>query len=223
MRAMNPRSAEYIEAASHLPAEAILLYGGVTWEEYEAVLQDLESRPGLRVSYDEGRLEIVSPSDRHEYLKEVITLLARAFAEAAEIPLEDYGSTTWKRQKIRKGAEPDACFYVANADRVIGKPKIDLERDPAPDVVVEVEITRGALNKFSIYAALGVPEIWRYDGKSLHIYELASDGRYTPAASSCSLPGLMNSILTEFIEFGKSHGQTEMLKAFRRVLQARKP
>src|SRR5438876_5554095 len=99
--------------------------------------------------------------------------MLRLLSDIKGIELESCGSTTWKRSRLRKGSEPDTCFYVANAPKIIGKRKIDLESDPPPDIVVEIDTTNESLSKFPIYAALGVPEIWRYDGKRAYIYKLA--------------------------------------------------
>lgn len=100
----------------------------------------------------------------------------QVLSEELGIPLETRGSATWKRRSIRKGTEPDTCFYVANAASVIGKRSIVLDTDPPPDVAVEIDVTNESLSRFPIYAALGVPEIWRYDGRSACFYELAGDG-----------------------------------------------
>src|SRR5439155_11054154 len=105
------------------------------------------------------------PLPEHEEYKESLYTLVRAFAEERGITLETRGSATWKRRKFQKGAEPDTCFYIGNAERIIGRRKIDLESDPPPDVAVEIDTTNESLSKFPIYAALGVPEIWRYNGK----------------------------------------------------------
>lgn len=127
---MSARNAEYLEAIDHLPPGAILLVSDVTWEEYEGLLEDLSGRPGVRVAYDEGRLEIMRPSAEHEEYKDFILRLVGILCEELDMELEPRGSTTWKRRKVRKGAEPDTCFYVASAQKIIGKRKIDLESDP---------------------------------------------------------------------------------------------
>jgi len=218
---MSTRSAAYLEAIEHLPEGAILVLTGVSWQEYEELLDDLTVRPGLRVSYDGGRLEIMSPLSEHEQYKELISGLARAFAESMNLPLESYGSTTWKQQQLQKGIEPDACFYIANADRVVGKRQIDLNSDPPPDVVVEVDVTNESRTKFSIYAALGVPELWRYEGKHVQMYRLEGDS-YVETESGRFLTGLSGALLTEFLEIGKTKGQTATLRLFRERLRAAK-
>src|SRR5207253_251827 len=115
--------------------------------------------------YDEGRLEIMSPVPEHEEYKDSLYRMVLVFAEINAIEIETRGSATWKREKLRKGSEPDTCFYVANAARIIGRRTIDLEVDPPPDIAVEIDTTNESLSKFSIYSALRVPEIWRYDGQ----------------------------------------------------------
>jgi len=212
------RSLEYLDAINHLPAGAMLVVPGVEWEEYEEVLNDLGHRPGLRISYDTGKLEIVSPLPEHGICEALLSCLARAFAEAMNLPLEDLASTTWKRSKLQKGVEPDGCFYVANASRIIGKRTIDLNVDPPPDIVLEIDITSDSLAKFPIYAALGVPEIWHCDGDRVEIYFLKS-GTYEKTQSSAFLLGLTGSTLTEFLGIGKAQGQTATLDLFRRRIR----
>ena len=217
---MSTQSAVYVEAIDHLPSGAILMVPNVSWEQYEDLLADLGDRPGVRVSYDEGRLEIMSPLPEHEEYKESVLCLARALSEELGIPLETRGSATWKRRKIQKGVEPDTCFYVVNAKRIIGKRTIDLEIDPPPDIVVEIDTTNESLSKFSIYAALGVPEIWRYDGSRAQMYELNGDA-YVSTDGSRFFPGLSCSMLLECLDLSKTQGQTEALKLFRQRIRAR--
>src|SRR5262249_50980916 len=154
------------------------------WEEYEALLEDLTDRPGLRLSYNEGRLEVMSPLSDHEDYKEFVSHLARVLSEELNIPLEPRGSTTWKRRKLRKGAEPDTCFYVTNASRIIGKRILDLETDPPPDIVVEIDTTNESISKFSIYAAFGVPEIWHYNGEHVQMYAWTPELQYVTVPAS---------------------------------------
>ncbi len=219
---MSTRSAEYLDAIEHLPGDAVLIFSNVSWEDYENILEDLQDRPGLRIAYDEGTLEIMTVSSEHEDYADFILRLAGALSEELDIKLETRGSTTWKRKKLRKGLEPDNCFYIANAQRIIGRRKIDLETDPPPDVAVEVEITRESLSKFPIYAALGIPEIWRYDGNQVEMYERTADLRYVEIAESRFFPALTASILAQFLELSKTVGQSDALKAFRQQIRSRK-
>ena len=113
-----------------------------------------------------------------------------------------------------KGAEPDCSFYVQNARAIIGKPQIDLSVDPPPDVVVEIDITSESLGKFPIYAAFGVPEIWRYDGAPAQIYHLVNQS-YVEADASMAFACVTAKALTDFTEQSKTEGQSAALASFR--------
>jgi len=215
---MTPRTAEYIQAIERLPEGSTLIVSGVSWEDYEDLLDDLDERRAVSVSYDEGTLEIMSPLSEHELYKEVISCLIRAFAEEKNLPLENLGSTTWKRRQLRKGTEADTCFYVTTAPRIVGKLHIDLSVDPPPDIVVEIDTTNRSQRKFTIYAALRVPEIWRYDGKLVHMYRF-ENGSYVTIETSTFLIGLSASLLTEFLEISKTQGQTHTLRLFRQRIK----
>ena len=125
-----PRMAYLDGALEHLPDGATLVVHQCEWEEYERLLEDLRDRPHLRVSYDSGTLEIMSPLPEHEYYARFIDELVRALADALDVAVQSYGGATWKRPRLAKGVEPDGCFYVASAPRVIGKVDIDLDVDP---------------------------------------------------------------------------------------------
>jgi Uma2 family endonuclease len=216
---MNAQTASYVDAIDHLPPGATLLIPHVSWDEYEQLLQDLGQRPDLRVTYDDGRLEVMTLSDQHEEFADDILGLARLFSQELGITLETRGSATRRRQRVRKGTEPDQSFWVANAHRIIGKRRIDLDTDPPPDVVVEVDITKDSRGKFSIYAALGVPEIWRCDGTRVQMYELRATA-YGEVEASRFFPGLTCAFLLEFLELSNARGQTAALAAFRERIRA---
>lgn len=204
----------YLDAIEHLPEGAMLRLRDVSWDEYEELLAQMGNKAGYRVSYDEGRLEIMSPRSDHEKPKDFILRLAQVFSEETDTMLETLGSTTYRVRKKLKGAEPDTSFYVQNAARMIGWQTLDLEVDPPPDVVVEIDTTNESLSKFSIYAALGVPEIWLYDGNKMLFYQLANQ-HYTEIPSSLAFPLLAAEVLTEFLERSRTEGQTAALRAFR--------
>ena len=219
---MSTRSADYREAIDHLPAGAILVLQDVPWEAYEQLLEDLSDRPAVRVTYDQGKVEIVSPLRKHEKYKEFVGDLIKALADELDISIESSGSTTWKRKKDAKGIEPDICFHIANAERVIGKDELDLSVDPPPDLAIEIDLTNESFSKFSIYATFGVPEIWHYidKRKTLVMYELR-DNAYVEIEASRSFPVLTPQILAEFIEQSHTNGQKKALVAFRRWLRPR--
>lgn len=211
---MSTRTVNYLDAVEHLPDGATLVIHQFDWDDYEALLKELSDRPHLRVSYDRGKLEIMTPLPEHEDYARFIDRLVHITAEELDLKLQSYGGATWKRRRLARGVEPDACYYVANADRVIGKREIDLESDPPPDIVVEIDVTNESLSKFSIYAALAVPEIWRYDGTRVQFYELAGD-RYREIFESRFLAGLTPATLAGALEHSKTEGQTAALRTFR--------
>jgi Uma2 family endonuclease len=211
---------EILRAAEHLPDGATLVVPQVEWADYERLLEELAERPHLRVSYDCGRLEIVSPSRKHDKYERFIDDLVRAYADALDMDLEKLGHTTWRRKALAKGAEADACYYVGSLERSIGEPGIDAESDPLPDIVVEIDITRNSQRKFSIYAALSVPEIWTYDGQNVLFYKLTGR-RYVPISESRFLPRLTGQMLAEAIEVSKTRGQKTALNVFRRRIRPR--
>lgn len=211
---MLAQSEIYMDAVEHIPENGTLILNDVSWEDYEELLTYMENKPGFRVTYNEGRLEIMSPRSDHEFPKEAIAALTRVFAEEADTMLEAFGSTTYRRKRKAKGAEPDLSFYVQNAELMIGHVDLDLETDPPPDVVVEIDMTSESSGKFSIYAALGVNEIWLYDGVRATFYQLA-ENKYLEIEKSVAFPLLSSKVLTEFIKKSKAEGQTKTLKAFR--------
>ena len=216
---MSVQTAAYLDAIEHLPDGARLVFHQVPWEEYEQLLADLEDeRPHLRVSYDSGTLEVISPRPEHEKHTRFIDRLVSVLAEIRAIPFESVGSATWKRRRLAKGVEPDSCYYVASAGRVIGKRGIDLEVDPPPDVVVEIDLTTESSRKFRIYAALGVPEIWWYDDQQrrMSFYELAG-GVYVEIPQSRSFAGLTPAAVTTALEESDTRGQTAALQTFRHL------
>ena len=209
---------EVLNAGEHLPEGATLVVPQFLWDDYELLLQAFADRSRLRVSYDCGRLEILSPSNRHEKYARFFDFLVLAVCEVRGLALEALGHTTWKKKAVAKGVEPDACYYVKNANRIIGKLELDLETDPPPDIAVEVDLTTGSVRKFSIYAALSVPELWRYDGQTVRLYGL-TDGKYEEVAVSTFLPDLTGQMLVEAIETSDRDGQMNALKAFRQRIQ----
>jgi Uma2 family endonuclease len=222
MTSMNLQATgEILRAAEHLPHGAMLVIPQVDWEDYERLIEDLAEGPHLRVNYDCGRLEIVSPLPEHGQYADFLNDLVRAYADDQDMELEKRGTATWRRKALQKGAEADACYYVQNAERIIGQRTIDLESDPPPDIVVEIDITRNSLLKFPIYVALCVPEIWTYDGKTVQFYALGGD-QYAQISESRFFPGLTGQMLAEAIEDSKTRGQKTALDTFRKRIQSRK-
>jgi Uma2 family endonuclease len=169
--------------------EPRILLEGVDWECYEKFL-DAVGKRSLRLTYDRGRLEIMSPLPAHEVYKALFGWLLAVLAEEMGFPFKTLGSTTFRRRDALRGLEPDNCFYLKSAKKVRDWLTLDLRRDPPPDLAIEVDITSSSLDRLAVYAALGVPEVWRFDGKSIHVYVLDSKGAYVERPRSAALPFL---------------------------------
>jgi Uma2 family endonuclease len=176
-------------APSLVPSEQSFLLDGVDWMFYESLLERIGGRH-VFITFDRGRLELMSASWKHATRSRRIAMLITIVADELGVPLQGGGSTTFRREDIAVGLEPDQCFYVQHVDQVRGKEDIDLAVDPAPDLAVEVEISRRSLDREAIYACLGVPELWRDDGQTIRAYRLMGDGRYEVSSHSLSFPGL---------------------------------
>jgi Uma2 family endonuclease len=132
------------------PPEQRVLLQNVTWKTYEDLLIANQENSAARLTYDRGLLEIVSPSAEHENLKELVSLLVNVVAAELDIDIEGFGSTTFRRADVERGFEPDACFHIEHARRVRGKARLDLEEDPPPDLVIEVDITSSSTEKLHL-------------------------------------------------------------------------
>ncbi|MEM9137948.1 MAG: Uma2 family endonuclease [Cyanobacteria bacterium P01_F01_bin.42] len=195
-------------------ADRVVLHN-ISWEQYENLLRDLGDRSGSRVAYRDGMLEIMTPLPEHEYLKEVIGDAIKDFADAYGIDYDSYGSTTWRKQAKNAGAEPDNCFYFQNEPLIRGRFDLDLTQgDPPPDLVLEIDITSKSLDRFAIYARLGVPELWCYDAGVLKLYCLVGQG-YRETDRSLVLPQLPWRELPQIIESHRQAGRRAVRKAFR--------
>lgn len=216
---MSVATTDYLAAIAHLPAGAVLCIDDVPWEEYENLLADLGESYAVHIFYDRGRMEIMAPASAHERPKSVINRLITALGDELDIDVESLGSTTLKAEIKARGAEPDDCFYVQNAALIIGRDDLDLTQDPPPDVVVEIDRTSTSLNKFEIYAALGVPEIWRVTGRKVQFYLLAND-TYEESALSSAFPVLTALTLSDFLARALKEGGRKSARAFRKWVRA---
>jgi len=196
------------------PQSSQVLLRGVSWATYQALLHDLELEPGKRLTFDQGILEIMVPLPPHEHYKMLIGRLVEVATEETGVEIRSLGATTWSRSDLQKGLEPDQCYYIQNEPAVRGKADLDLTIDPPPDLVIEIDHTSSSLNRMAIYADLGVPEIWRFDGNRLNIYILA-DGSYLPQDNSQALPLLRRLDLLHFLQLSQTMGETSWIRTFR--------
>jgi Uma2 family endonuclease len=194
--------------------EGRMVLSGISWATYEAMLADAE-HSGTRLTYDRGYLEMMSPSREHERLKRLLGRMIEALTEELGIPISSAGSTTFKLELERRGLEPDECYYVANEPKVRGRDGLDLSADPPPDLAVEVEITSDIIDKLSIYADLGVPEIWSYDGERLRVVCLQGDRTYAEQTQSGVFPFLPLREIERFLAQRNASDETSWIRSFR--------
>jgi Uma2 family endonuclease len=168
------------------------------------------------VAYDNGILEIMTPLPEHEDDKESIGDLLKALLEELDIEFRTLGSTTFKNQQMLQGIEPDQCFYIQNEALIRGKKRLDLQVDPPPDLVLEIDVT--SRTHPSIYEALKVPELWRFEKGKLQINVLR-DGNYIVEAESKIFPGLPIETLTQYSQQSKILGRNATMKLFRQWVQ----
>ena len=192
-----------------------LVLSDVDWYFYEHVLGKIGNRP-IRVTFFEGTIEIMAPLSRHEIAKSAIGRLIESLAFELDIDLLPAGSTTFRCQDKSAGLEPDECYYTKSADRVQSKGRIDSSDDPPPDLAVEIDITRRSIARQPIHAALGVPELWRFDGESLDVLILKDRGKYARSRQSLSLPFLPMEQFTGFVNRMLNENQNKVLRDFRK-------
>jgi Uma2 family endonuclease len=201
------------EANSQLDGIQHIVLENATWELYDQLLRDIGDRP-IRINYDQGRLEMMSPLPEHEEVKTLIHDLIKVLIAEMDIEIKSLGSTTFRRREKATGLEPDQCYYFKNEKRMRGRKRLNLKRDPAPELVIEIDITHRSVDRESIYAALDVPEIWRWDGTKLECLELAG-GAYRLRSKSLVFPFLAPADLTRFIRMRTRTGETALIRKFR--------
>ncbi|MCO5167347.1 MAG: Uma2 family endonuclease [Planctomycetes bacterium] len=208
---------------SALTSEQRVVLHGVSWETYERLTDELEGRGGVRLTYVRGSLELMSPSYVHDRIKRLIGRLIESYTLEVGVPIASGGSTTFKRRDLDRGLEPDECYWVQREPAIRGKAELDLLVDPPPDLAVEVEISRSALDKLAVYAALGVPEVWRHDGVRLEVLLLGASGEYAPAARSAALPDLPPEEVTRALARREAVDETSLVREFVARVRAGRP
>jgi Uma2 family endonuclease len=197
-----------------VPPGQRLVLRDVSWAEFNAILAELGEQRSTRIAYDHGLLEIMAPLPEHEYFKQSLSIAIEDISETLDQNYESYGSATWRKQAEQAGIEPDNCFYIQNEALVRGKLTLNLDQDPPPDLALEIDLTSKSIHRFSIYARLGIPEIWCYDQGQLTVYRLQS-GDYQSVAQSLVFPMLKVQELPSLIEAHRTQGRLALRRAVR--------
>ncbi len=189
----------------------------IDWQTFEELLESsIATRKTPRFSYSQGWLELMSPLAVHEDDKTIIGNLIEILLEELDIEFRALGSITLKNDRMQKAVEPDECFYIQHESVIRGKDKIDLNIDPPPDLALEIDITHRT--HFDNYEKLGVPELWRFNGKELEILVLENDCFNVSAVSRQFPDFAIKQIIPEYLEKSKQDGRNNTMKAFRQML-----
>ena len=201
--------------ATLIPSQSSgILLKNISWKTYESLLNELTQQGGIRLTYDRGNLEIMTPSAPHEGSKKILGRFVESVSEELNIEIRSLGSLTCRREDLARGLEPDQCYYIQNEDVVWDKEQIDLNQDPPPDLVVEIDVTSSSIDRLSLYASLGVPEVWRYDGNRLIIYHLEAQ-EYTERDVSPTFPFLSQVEMLRFLELRRTTKENALIRLFR--------
>jgi Uma2 family endonuclease len=199
-------------------SEHRVLLRHLSWDSYQTILHTLGQRRNTKLTYYRTTLEIMTPLEEHENSSALIGNFVTILTEELDLPIKTMDSTTLSRKDLASGAEPDKCYYITNERQVRGK-RVDLQTDPPPDLVVEVEvdITHTDINKNELYAEMGIAEFWRYDGNVLTIY-LLQEIQYVESDNSDLFPGIAKERLYEFLQNCQECGETQAKRLLRRSI-----
>jgi Uma2 family endonuclease len=193
--------------------EQRVVLDNVRWSTYLSLLEDSGSRHG-RITYDQGVLELTSPSKSHEHIGRLIGRMVEAFTEDLGIEILSVASTTVKREALQRGFEADEAYYIGSADQVRSRGELDFAIDPVPDLVIEVDISRSSIGKLPIYAAFGVPEVWQYRGDTIFV-QVLEGSTYREQSVSKQLPRFPIDQMLSAIGQRCTLGETELIRTFR--------
>lgn len=205
---------------SRLTAQATAekhIYYGVSWDTYLQLLEEFGDEGNARLTFNRGVLEIMSPKRLHEQVTRLVDAVVTVLAFELGLNVANCGAMTLRVESAQRGGEPDSCFYVAHEATVRSVAEIDLQVHPPPDIVLEVDITSPSLDKFDLYLAARVPELWRYDGAHMHFYTLV-ETHYDDATHSLCFPHLTAALLEHYVHIGREQGSTAMLQTVKHDL-----
>ena len=199
---------------STIPAssEQRVVLRSVSWETYMALTEESESGSG-RMTYDQGVLEIMSPGMPHEIAKRLIGRMIETFTLYRGIEIRSSSSTTFKRSELQRGFEADESYYIQHASELRGVREIDLSIHPPPDLVIEIDMTNSSIPKEQLFAAMKIPEVWRYDGEALWMGRLYDDN-YQDLKQSVVLPGFPRELASKLLDRQVEENETVLIRSF---------
>jgi Uma2 family endonuclease len=168
----------------------------------------------IRMTYNQGQLEMMAPSKRHEHFGYFLGRLIDVWTEERNIDVQSCRTMTFKREDLQRGLEPDNCYYIAHESAIRNKDELDFTVDPPPDLAIEIDLGGSAMDKLEIYAAFRVPEVWRWDGKKLMVNVLTTRGTYRKSDRSKAFPFLPVAEFAGFLAPTKL-SEMKLLRSFR--------
>jgi len=205
--------ATVLEPQKDIRADERFVIHGVDWNTYDAILRALGDHR-TRVTFDGRHLELRSPSPVHEFYKIMFGRLLETLAFDLNFEIRGGGSMTFRRQDLERGLEPDQCYWIQNELAIRGRQDIDLSVDPPPDLAIEIDISRSALDRMAIYGGLEIPEVWTFNGESIRIHLLQADGKYVASETSRCLPWLPVAEMIPFLQPDDKSGETARTRRF---------
>ena len=197
------------------PVHDHLLLENVDWRTYTRFLRIFAERPAYRLTYDRERLEIKRSTFGEESVADFLDRLAHTLTEELRLPIKSGGSTTLRRRRRQRGLDPNRCYWIAHESARRGKRSLDLRIDPPPDLAIELDVISSSLDRMSIYAALGVPEVWRLDERTLTFHALDANRKYTIVGHSESFPLVTPTDLMGFLVLCASQDENSVIRQFR--------
>lgn len=201
------------QLAPSLGSNAIVVHG-LDWRRYRDIAHAI-GESHVRLTYSAGELEFMTLSHGHERCCSLIGRMIDVLTEELDLPVQSGGSTTLDREDLDRGAEPDRCYYLEHEPLVRGKEEIDLAVDPPPDLAVEVDMSRSSRVRLTIYAMMGIPEVWRFDGETMWFHRLNAEPRYDLTSESLFFPGISPNLLSEFLAQRSELDDTRLMRRFR--------
>jgi Uma2 family endonuclease len=206
------------------PDPKTFLLEDVSWDYYTRTLQELDrQKRHVRVTFDQGRMEFMTFTVLHEFLRRTLGRLVETYSIERGVRATSLGSLTYRRQDLQRGLEPDECYYVTTEPPPAEPTEIDLTLYGVPDLAIEVDITHSSIPRQSIYAALGVPEIWRHTGHALALLRRQPSGTYAGIDRSDAFPELTAERLAHYVQLAMPNRQYDAVVAFRDWLRANPP
>jgi Uma2 family endonuclease len=196
------------------PSGQRLVLRDIDWPTYRTIADALKGRH-VRLTYDRGTLEFMTISHPHGNLSRLLGRLIVVLTEELGMPVQSCGDMPCDREDLERALEPDESYYLRNEPLVRGKEEIDLTTDPPPDLAVEIDVTRNSRRRLGVYAALGVPEVWRFDGEALEVHRLGPGGQYTVSDTSGHFPQVPVQELAAFLRQRTQADENSLVRSFR--------